>query len=70
MSYPYREEKEQATLKRLPATRYADDDMPFLSTARYSISPDYDPRDVEEKKELDSSGAQDNLYWFNQIKGL
>jgi hypothetical protein len=70
VSYPYREETAQATLTRLPATRYAEDDLPHLSTARYSISPDYDPRDVEEKKELDSTGAEDNLYWYTKGKGF
>lgn len=70
MKYPYRDSMEEDVMKRLPSTHYAEDDLPYLSIARYSISPDYDPRDVAEKKSLDTSGAQENWYWYNQRKGI
>ncbi len=63
-NYPYRSEAQEAALARLPATKYSEDDMPFLFTERYSLSPDYDYSDVLAKKQVDVQGNQDNQWWL------
>jgi hypothetical protein len=67
--YPYRTDAEQSALEHLPHGPFAFSDKPYLSTERYSLSG-FEPRDVEEKRLVDMQGIQDNLYWFNQRKGL
>lgn len=67
MSYPYRSDREQATLEHLSSSAYYTDDTPYLSTARYSIIG-YEPRDVEDKRALDMQGAADNAYWYRKTK--
>jgi len=67
VNYPYRTDREQATLDHLPSSPYASDNTPYLSTARYSIIG-YEPRDVEDKRALDMSGAADNAYWYRKTK--
>jgi hypothetical protein len=68
MSYPYRTDAQQAALERLPATPYSKDDMPFLATQRYQLSPNYDPSDVVAKEQVDLHGCLDNQYWYAQWK--
>lgn len=62
MNYPHRDDAQQAALTRLPSTKYLDDDKPFLSTQRYSLSPDYEPSDVIAKLQVDTQGAMD-MQW-------
>ena len=68
MSYPYRTDAQQAALNRLPATKYSEDDMPFLATQRYSLSPDYEPSDVIAKQQVDTQGAMDMQASLKQWK--
>jgi hypothetical protein len=68
MKYPYRTDAQEAALVRLPATKYSEDDMPFLSTQRYSLSPDYEPSDVIAKQQVDTQGAMDMQYSLTQWK--
>ncbi len=63
-NYPHRSEAQEAALARLPATKYSEDDMPFLFTERYSLSPDYDYSDVLAKRQVDVQGNQDNQWWL------
>jgi len=67
-NYPYRSDAQQASLERLPSTRYSEDDMPFLFTQRYSLSPDYESSDVIAKAQVDLHGCLDNQYWLQQWK--
>jgi hypothetical protein len=62
--YPHRTEADDKFLETLPHIRYATDDTPHISTARYSLNSDYEPRDVTAKVSLDMQGAQDNLFWY------
>ena len=62
MRYPYPTEEDVAALDRLPHTAYAEDDMPFLRTQRYSLSPDYEESDVTAKARVDMQGAMDMQY--------
>lgn len=66
MNYPYRTDEQQASLERLPATAYAETDMPFLFTQRYSLSPDYEPSDVIAKQQVDTQAAMDMQYSLKQ----
>ena len=66
MNYPFRSEAQEAALTRLPATKYSEDDMPFLFTERYSLSPDYDYSDVLAKRQVDLQGAMDMQYSLKQ----
>ncbi len=66
MNYPYRTDEQQASLERLPATKYSEDDMPFLFTQRYSLSPDYENSDVVAKRQVDLQGAMDMQYSLKQ----
>ena len=66
MKYPYRTDAQQAALTRLPATKYSEDDMPFLATQRYSLSPDYEPSDVIAKQQVDLQGGLDMQYSLKQ----
>jgi len=68
VSYPYRTDAQQAALNRLPATKYSEDDMPFLATQRYSLSPDYEPSDVIAKLQVDLQGGLDMQYSLKQWK--
>ena len=68
MSYPYRSEAQEAALARLPATKYSEDDMPFLFTERYSLSPDYENSDVLAKRQVDVQGALDMQYSLKKWK--
>ena len=67
--YPYRTDEQQASLERLPSTKYSEDDMPFLATQRYTLSPDYDPSDVLAKAQVDVQGSLDMQYSLQQWKG-
>ena len=67
-NYPYRSEAQEAALTRLPATAYAECDMPFLFTERYSLSPDFEPSDVLAKRQVDVQGALDMQYSLKQWK--
>jgi hypothetical protein len=67
-SYPYRSDAQEAALKRLPATAYAECDMPFLFTQRYSLSPDFENSDVVAKAQIDLQGALDLQYSLKQWK--
>lgn len=62
MKYPFPDEADLAALERMPRSAYAEDDMPYLRTQRYSLSPDYDPADVTAKQRLDMQGALD-MQW-------
>ena len=62
MNYPFRTDEQQASLDRLPATKYSEDDTPFLATQRYSLSPDYEPSDVVAKQQVDTQGSLDMQY--------
>jgi hypothetical protein len=64
VNYPYRSDAQEAALKRLPATAYAETDKPFLFTERYSLSPDFEPSDVTAKRQVDLQGCLDNQYWM------
>ncbi len=68
MNYPYRTDAQEAALTRLPATKYSEDDMPFLSTERYSLSPDYEVSDVLAKRQVDVQGALDMQYSLKKWK--
>lgn len=68
MNYPHRDDVQQAALNRLPSTKYVEDDKPFLSTQRYSLSPDYEPSDVEGKRLVDTQAAMDMQYSMQQWK--
>jgi hypothetical protein len=68
VNYPHRSEAQEAALARLPATKYSEDDMPFLSTQRYSLSPDYEPSDVVAKAQVDLQGALDLQYSLKRWK--
>ena len=68
VSYPYRSDAQQAALTRLPATKYSEDDMPFLFTQRYSLSPDYENSDVVAKAQVDLQGALDMQASLKQWK--
>jgi hypothetical protein len=65
-SYPYRSDAQEAALKRLPATAYAECDYPFLFTQRYSISPDFEISDVTAKRQVDLQGSLDMQYSLQQ----
>ena len=67
-NYPHRTEAQEAALTRLPATKYSEDDMPFLFTERYSLSPDYEPSDVIAKRQVDTHAAMDMQYSMQQWK--
>jgi len=45
-----------------------EDDKPFLSTQRYSLSPDYEPSDVLAKQQVDTQAAMDMQYSMQQWK--
>jgi len=68
ISYPHRTPDQEAALKRLLSTKYVEDDMPFLFTQRYSLSPDYEPSDVTAKQQVDLQGAMDMQYSLKQWK--
>ena len=68
MNYPYRNEAQEAALARLPATKYSEDDMPFLATQRYSLSPDYEPSDVIAKQQVDTQAAMDMQFSLKRWK--
>ena len=68
MNYPHRSDTQQASLDRLPSTKYLEDDKPFLSTQRYSLSPDYEPSDVLAKQQVDTQAAMDMQYSMHQWK--
>lgn len=68
MNFPHKDEKDIAALSRLASTAYAEDDMPFLRTQRYSLSPDYEASDVTSKQRIDLQGAMENLWWLNYNK--
>jgi hypothetical protein len=68
MKYPHKDELDIAALNRLPHSAYAEDDMPFLRTQRYSLSPDYEPSDVVAKQRVDVQSAMENLWWMNHWK--
>ncbi len=67
MIYPHRTEDEQSALEHLPHSPYAFDDNPYLSTQRYSLSG-YEPRDVQRKAMVDSQGAKENLWWYENLR--
>ncbi len=62
MKFPFKDEKDVAALERLPRTAYAYDDRPYLSTQRYSLSPDYEQSDVAAKARVDLQSAQENQW--------
>lgn len=64
MNYPLRSDDITTALERLPETHFSQDDKPFLSIARYSISPDYEPSDIDAKRRVDSHGTMDAMYWY------
>jgi hypothetical protein len=68
VNYPYRTPDQEAALSRLPATKYVEDDKPFLFTQRYSLSPDYEQSDVVAKLQVDLQGAMDMQYSMQQWK--
>jgi hypothetical protein len=68
MNYPFRSNEQQAALERLPATAYAETDMPFLFTQRYSLSPDFENSDVVAKQQVDTQGALDMQYSMTRWK--
>lgn len=69
MSYPFRNEEDEAALGRLARSAYAEDDKPFLSTARYSLSPDFEFDDVMAKTRVDIHGSMEMQYSLEQWKG-
>lgn len=68
MNFPYKDDKDLAAIERLPNTAYAEDDIPFIHTERYSLSPDYEPSDVAAKRRLDTQSAMENLWWYEHNK--
>jgi hypothetical protein len=68
MKFPHKDEKDMAALERLPRTAYAHDDRPYLSTQRYSLSPDFEADDVAAKNRVDTQSAMENQWWMNQWK--
>ena len=68
LNYPFRTEEQQASLERLPATKYSEDDAPFLATQRYSLSPDYEPSDVIAKQQVDTQAAMDMQFSLKRWK--
>ena len=70
LSYPHRDEDDVAALKRVARSAYAEDDMPFLRVARYSLSPDYEFDDVMAKTRVDMQGAMDMQYSLKQWQNV
>lgn len=68
MNFPHKDDQDRAALSRLASTAYAEDDMPFLRTQRYSLSPDYENSDVIAKQRVDTQGAMENLWWYDNLK--
>lgn len=68
MKYPHKDALDEEALNRLPSTQYAVEDKPFLSTQRYSLSPDYESSDVTAKLRVDTQGAMDMQYWLSVWK--
>jgi hypothetical protein len=62
MNYPYRIEQDEKDLVRVQHSHYDEDDQPFLRTARYSLSPDYEFDDVMAKTRVNMQGAMDMQY--------
>jgi len=68
LNFPHKDEQDLTALSRLASTAYAEDDMPFLRTQRYSLSPDYEASDVAAKQRVDLQGAMENLWWLEHNK--
>jgi hypothetical protein len=68
VNYPHRTEDDTQALTRLARSAYAEDDMPFMHTARYTLSPDYEFDDVMAKTRVDIQGAMDMQYSLAQWK--
>jgi hypothetical protein len=68
MIYPFPTDEDLAALDHLRSTAYAEDDMPFLSTQRYSLSPAYEESSIAAKGRVDLQGAMDNTWWLNHWK--
>ena len=66
MNFPYPTDEDVAALDRLPHTMYAEDDMPFLRTQRYSLSPDYEVSDVLAKARVDMQGSMEMQWQLEQ----
>lgn len=64
MKFPFKDDKDIAALERLPHTAFAYDDRPYLSTQRYSLSPDYEISDVVAKARVDLQSAQENQWYL------
>ncbi len=62
MKFPYKDDKDLAALARLSQTAYAYDDRPYLSTQRYSLSPDFEQSDVIAKARVDLQSAAENQW--------
>ena len=68
MNYPYRTAQDEKDLERVQHSHYAHDDQPFISTQRFSLSPDYDFEEVIAKTRVDLHGAMDMQYSLQQWK--
>ena len=68
MNYPYPSEEDTKALERLLHSAYAEEDMPFLRTQRYCLSPDFETSDVTAKARVDLQGALDMQYSLAQWK--
>jgi hypothetical protein len=66
MTFPFPTDDDIQALERLPRSAYAEDDMPFLRTQRYCLSPDYEPTDVLAKQRVDMQGAMEMQYSLEQ----
>jgi hypothetical protein len=66
MNFPFPTDDDIQALERLSRSAYAEDDMPFLRTQRYCLSPDFETSDVIAKQRVDMQGAMEMQYSLEQ----
>ena len=68
MNFPFPTDDDIQALERLSRSAYAEDDMPFLRTQRYCLSPDFETSDVLAKQRVDMQGAMEMQHSLEQWK--
>jgi len=66
MNFPFPTDDDIQALERLSRSAYAEDDMPFLRTQRYCLSPDFETSDVIAKQRVDMQGAMETQHSLEQ----
>ena len=66
MNFPFPTDDDIQALERLSRSAYAEDDMPFLRTQRYCLSPDFETSDVIAKQRVDMQGAMEMQFSLEQ----